>query len=121
MFYAGEVGHEEKVKLLGGARALLYPLNVGEPFGLVMAEAMACGTPVAAIARGAVPEIVDDGLTGGVFNSLESLIAGLERVTSLSREQIRLRANDRFGVTRMVDAYIEVYRRLQQNNATRQR
>ncbi len=63
-----------KVRLFGGARALLYPVQAGEPFGLVLAEAMACGTPVAALDRGAVRELVDDGVTGGVFDDLDAMV-----------------------------------------------
>jgi glycosyltransferase involved in cell wall biosynthesis len=69
--YVGEVDFDAKVKLFGGARALLYPVQAGEPFGLVLAEAMACGTPVAALDRGAVRELVDDGVTGGVFGDID--------------------------------------------------
>ena len=75
--YAGEVGHAEKVALLGGALALLYPVQTAEPFGLVLTEAMACGTPVAALDRGAVREIVEDGITGGIFSSLDQMVDGL--------------------------------------------
>ena len=112
VIYAGEVTHAEKVALLGGARALLYPVQAGEPFGLVLAEAMACGTPVAALDRGAVTELVDDGVTGGVFETLESLVRGLPRVLSLDRRRVRDRAVERFGIQPMVDGYVEVYRKL---------
>lgn len=107
--YAGEVGHEAKVALLGGARALLYPVQAGEPFGLVLTEAMACGTPVAAFDAGAVREVVDDGVTGGVFASLDALVAGLPWVLTLDRGAVRATALRRFGVERMVDAYVDVY------------
>jgi glycosyltransferase involved in cell wall biosynthesis len=110
--FAGELSHGEKAALLGGARALLYPVQADEPFGLVLAEAMACGTPVAALGRGAVPELVDDGVTGGVFQSEEALAAGLPRVLALDRAQVRAAAVSRFGVDRMVDAHVEVYARL---------
>jgi glycosyltransferase involved in cell wall biosynthesis len=110
--YAGEVGHEEKVALLGGARALLYPVQAGEPFGLVLAEAMACGTPVAALDRGAVREVIDDGLTGGIFADERELSAGLPRVFALDRRRVRQRAVERFGAMRMVDEYVAVYERL---------
>jgi glycosyltransferase involved in cell wall biosynthesis len=110
--YAGEVGPEAKVALLGGAQALLYPVQSGEPFGLVLTEAMACGTPVAALDRGAVGEIVEDGVTGGVFSSLEQLIAGLPAVLGLDRASVRARAMERFAPARMIDAYEEVYARL---------
>jgi glycosyltransferase involved in cell wall biosynthesis len=107
--YAGEVDHEGKVALLGGARALVYPLREGEPFGLVLAEAMACGTPVAALDRGAVGEIVDDGVSGGVFGTVEQLVDGLPRVMALDRARVRRSAVERFDVACMVDGYLDVY------------
>lgn len=107
--YAGEVDHEAKVALLGGARALLYPVQAGEPFGLVLAEANACGTPVAALDRGAVRELVDEGVTGGVFATLDALVAGLPGVLALDRARVRSTAVSRFGAGRMVDAYAAVY------------
>jgi glycosyltransferase involved in cell wall biosynthesis len=110
--YAGEVGHDEKVRLCGGARALLYPVQSGEPFGLVLAEAMACGTPVAALDRGAVREVVDEGLTGRIFADEAALAAGLPEVFALDRAAVRRRAIARFGIDRMVDDYIAVYERL---------
>ena len=110
--YAGEVDLAAKVSLLGGARALLYPVQSSEPFGLVMAEAMACGTPVAALGKGAAVELVDDGVTGGIFDSLNALVDGLPRVLALDRNGVRGRAVERFGPDRMVDAHIEVYSRL---------
>src|SRR6476469_5157643 len=110
--YYGEANHEEKVKLYGGARALLYPIQAREPFGLVLAEAMACGTPIAALDKGAVREVVDDGITGLVFDDLEQMANELPRVFDLDRRRIRQRAVERFGVERMVDGYVEVYRRI---------
>ncbi len=110
--YAGEVDLAAKVTLLGGARALLYPVQSSEPFGLVMAEAMACGTPVAALRRGAVGELVDDGVTGGIFDSLDALVDGLPRVLALDRGRVRSRAVERFGPDRMVEAHVEAYSRL---------
>jgi glycosyltransferase involved in cell wall biosynthesis len=110
--YAGEVGHREKTALLGGARALLYPVQSGEPFGLVMAEAMVCGTPVAALDRGAVREVVDEGTTGCVFDSLDALVEGLPSVFALDRALVRARALERFDADRMVAAYLGVYARL---------
>src|SRR6185295_15698790 len=101
--YVGEADFATKVKLYGGARALLYPVQAGEPFGLVLAEAMACGTPVAALDRGAVREVVDDGITGGVFDTLDEMCTGLERVLSLDRHTVREHAVARFGIDRMVD------------------
>lgn len=112
IIYAGEADFAGKVKLFGGARALLYPVQTREPFGLVLAEAMACGTPVAALDRGAVREVVDDGVTGVIFESVDSLAAGLPRVFALDRRRVRERSVERFGVNRMVAEYEAVYRRL---------
>ncbi len=110
--YVGEVDRAALATLLGGARALLYPVQEGEPFGLVLVEAAACGTPVAALDRGAVAEVIDDGVTGGVFDSLDALVDGLPRVLALDRRLVRARAVERFGVDRMVDAYADVYCRV---------
>ena len=110
--YYGEADFAAKVKLYGGARALLYPIQAREPFGLVLAEAMACGTPVAALDRGAVREVVDEGVTGMVFDDLEQMANDLPRVLDLDRRRVRERAVARFGVARMVDGYISVYTRL---------
>jgi glycosyltransferase involved in cell wall biosynthesis len=110
--YAGEVDRAGAARLLGGARALLYPVQAGEPFGLVLAEALSCGTPVAALDRGAVREIVDDGVTGGIFSSIDALADGLPRVVALDRRAVRAEAVRRFGVDRMVDGYAAVYAQL---------
>jgi glycosyltransferase involved in cell wall biosynthesis len=107
--YYGEAGFDEKVKLYGGARALLYPIQAREPFGLVLAEAMACGTPVAALDRGAVREVVDDLITGVVFPDLDAMVAGLDTVFSLDRQRVHQQAVARFGVERMVREYEAVY------------
>jgi glycosyltransferase involved in cell wall biosynthesis len=110
--YAGEVDYDGKVTLYGGARALLYPVQSSEPFGLVLAEAMACGTPVAALDRGAVREVIDDGETGVIFGTLEQMSQDLSRVLTLDRRRVRERAVARFGIGRMVTQYEDVYRRL---------
>ena len=110
--YFGEADFDAKVKLYGGARALLYPIQAREPFGLVLAEAMACGTPVAALDRGAVREVVDDGVTGMVFADLEQMVNELPRLFDLDRRRVRERAVARFGAARMVDEYIAVYLRI---------
>jgi glycosyltransferase involved in cell wall biosynthesis len=107
--YLGEVDHAAKVTLLGGARALLYPVQSGEPFGLVLAEAMACGTPVAALDRGAVREVVEDGITGRVFGSIAEMIQELPAVLALDRAHVRRRAEERFGIARMVQEYVALY------------
>ena len=110
--YYGEADFAAKVKLYGGARALLYPIQAREPFGLVLAEAMACGTPVAALDRGAVREVVDDGVTGMVFENLQQMINDLSRVFDLDRKRVHQRAVARFGAARMVDEYLADYDRL---------
>ena len=108
--YVGEVDFETKVRLYGGARALLYPVQAGEPFGLVLAEAMACGTPVAALDRGAVREVVEDGVTGRVFSDLDTMVQGLDGVMALDRAGVHARAAARFGVLPMVDGYVRAFR-----------
>lgn len=110
--YAGEVGPGEKASFLSRARALLYPLQASEPFGLVIAEAMACGTPVAALRRGAVAELVDEGVTGRAFDSLDELVEGLPDVLALDRRAVRRRAVERFHPDRMVDAHAALYTEL---------
>src|SRR5262249_31815269 len=110
--YYGEASFDEKVKLYGGARALLYPIQSREPFGLVLAEAMACGTPVAALDRGAGRGVVGDGVTGIVFENLEEMATDPPRVFDPDRRLVRERAIARFGAARMVDEYIAVYRRI---------
>jgi glycosyltransferase involved in cell wall biosynthesis len=110
--YYGEADHDARVNLYGGARALLYPIQAREPFGLVLVEAMACGTPVAALDRGAVREVVDDGVTGIVFDDLEQMTINLPRVLSLDRRGVRERAAERFGAERVVREYVAVYHRL---------
>jgi glycosyltransferase involved in cell wall biosynthesis len=110
--YFGEADFSAKVALYGGARALLYPIQSGEPFGLVLAEAMACGTPAAALDRGAVREVVDDGVTGIIYENLDQMANELNRVLVLDRRQVRDHAVSRFGVDRMVREYEAVYKRI---------
>ena len=108
--YVGEADFDTKVKLFGGARALVYPVQSGEPFGLVLAEAMACGTPVAALDRGAVREVVDEDVTGRVFTDLDEMVRGLDAVMALDRRRVRERVVARFGVLPMVDGYVRAFR-----------
>jgi len=110
--YCGPVNDAEKGALLGGARALLFPIDWPEPFGLVMIEAMACGTPVIAWNRGSVPEIVEDGVTGFIVSSEEEAVAALARVGVLDRTLVRRRFEVRFTAERMARDYLAVYRRL---------
>jgi glycosyltransferase involved in cell wall biosynthesis len=119
--YAGEADSAVKVQLYGGARALLYPVQEREPFGLVLVEAMACGTPVAALDRGAVGEIIDPGVTGFAFRDLDQLVAGLPQVLALDRRGVHERATARFGINRMVDEYVAVYHRILDTHRARRR
>jgi glycosyltransferase involved in cell wall biosynthesis len=107
--YAGFVDPSARDRLLGGARALLYPLKAPEPFGLVVAEAMACGTPVAALALGAVPELVEDGLTGALASTAEELPGAVLRCLMLDRRSVAEGARARFGAERMAADYLDVY------------
>jgi len=110
--YVGPVYGEAKSALLGGARALVYPLASPEPFGLVMVEAMLCGTPVAAIECGAVPEIVDAGVTGVYAKTLGELIERVPDALGLDRAAIRRRAERRFSARRMALDYLDAYQRI---------
>ena len=110
--YVGEIGDSEKVDFLGGARALLFPIDWPEPFGLVMAEALACGTPVVARRRGAVPEVISHGLTGLIGESDDELARLSLQVAGISRAACRAEAERRFSARAMTDGYEAVYRRL---------
>jgi glycosyltransferase involved in cell wall biosynthesis len=110
--YVGRVEAPERDRLLAGAAALLYPLLYPEPFGLVVIEAMACGTPVVAVGIGAVPELVDPGLTGYLAPSWEGLAELVPKALALDRAAIRARAVERFDYKRMVDQHEELYHRL---------
>ena len=110
--YLGSVGPQERDALLGGAYALLHLINFDEPFGLSMVEAMACGTPVVAMARGSVREVVDDGVTGFAVQSLDEAEAALERVAGLKRARVRAHARTRFDVCQMAHSYLDVYKRI---------
>ncbi len=109
--FVGEVGHQEKVDLLCGARATLFPISWEEPFGLVMVESMACGTPVIATRRGAVPEVIEHGVTGLIVDSHHQMAAALETADRFDPVQIRRRAESRFSPARMVADYVSVYKR----------
>ena len=110
--FIGEVGGQEKDEFLGNALALLFPIDWPEPFGLVMIEAMACGTPVIAWRHGSVPEVIEDGVTGFVVDSLEEGVQAVERIGSLSRHACRRIFEERYDAARMAQDYLEVYRRL---------
>ena len=107
--YVGEVNEAEKAALLGNARALLFPIDWPEPFGLVMIEAMACGTPVIATPCGAVPEVVDQGITGYIVADVEEAISAVHRIREIDRSGVRARFEQRFTARRMTKDYLDVY------------
>jgi glycosyltransferase involved in cell wall biosynthesis len=108
--FIGEIGDADKAAFLGGARALLFPIDWPEPFGLVMLEALACGTPVIARPCGSVPEIVRSGVNGFIADSVPDLVEAVTRVDALDRAQCRRDFEKRFSVARMVDGYEALYR-----------
>src|SRR6476620_6695135 len=110
--FIGEINDQQKTQFLGEAQALLFPVDWPEPFGLAMIEAMACGTPVLAFRCGSVTEIIQDGLTGAIVDSMEEAIAALPRVVALDRIKVRQHFERRFSATRMAKDYIDVYRSL---------
>jgi glycosyltransferase involved in cell wall biosynthesis len=107
--FVGEIGDGEKPAFLGNAAALLFPIDWPEPFGLVMIEAMACGTPVVAWRCGAVPEVVDDGATGFIVTSEEEAVSAVERASSLDRCEIRRAFERRFTSKVMARNYLTLY------------
>ena len=108
----GEVGEAEKGPFLAGAHALLFPVDWPEPFGLVMIEALACGTPVIAFRRGSIPEVIDDGVTGFIVDSVDEAVAAVDRVGELDRETCRQVFVERFSAQRMAADYLALYERL---------
>jgi glycosyltransferase involved in cell wall biosynthesis len=110
--YVGEIGEDQKEDFLGGAAAVLFPVDWPEPFGLVMIEAMACGTPVIAWRCGSVPEVIDEGVTGFVVDSIEDAVPAARRALELSRVACRRRFEERFSVQRMARDYVSVYEQL---------
>src|SRR4029078_2435950 len=110
--FIGEIHDHQKSEFLGGAQALLFPIDWSEPFGLAMIEAMACGTPVLAFRCGSVPEIIEDGLTGAIVDSMEEAIVALPQVMALDRKKVRQRFEQRFSATRMAKDYVRVYHKL---------
>ena len=110
--FIGEINDEQKPEFLSGAVALLTPIAWPEPFGLVMIEAMACGTPVVAFNRGSAPEIVEDGVTGFVVEDVMSAAAAVRMAVDLPRAQVRARFEERFTARRMANDYLDVYQRL---------
>jgi glycosyltransferase involved in cell wall biosynthesis len=110
--YHGPVGGEERLRALGGARALLHLIDFDEPFGLSVVEAMACGTPVIATRRGSMGEIIEHGVNGFLVDNDDEAVAAVERVGSLDRATVRRSVEQRFHVDRMADEYIALYQRI---------
>lgn len=117
--YVGEVGQDEKVALLGAARALLDPITWPEPFGLAMIEALACGTPVLAFPNGAAPEIVEDGRTGVLCRDVDDMAAAVGRLDSLDRADCRAAVEGHFSSQRMVRDHLRLYRALLEQRVSR--
>jgi glycosyltransferase involved in cell wall biosynthesis len=115
--FIGEVGGKDKDDFLGGAYALLFPINWPEPFGLVMIESMACGTPVIAYPCGSVPEVMEDAVTGFVVRNVEEAARAVERVAELSRARCRRVFEERFSDRRMTRDYLAIYRRVSAQHA----
>jgi len=107
--YHGVVAGVKRLSALSGARALLHLINFDEPFGLSVIEAMACGTPVIATRRGSMPELIDDGVTGFLVNTLEEAISAIDRAQGIDRRTVRRAVADRFSIDRMADAYLALY------------
>jgi len=108
--FVGEINEARKASFLGNARALLFPIDWPEPFGLVMIEAMACGTPVIAFSHGSVPEVVDDGISGYIVDDIAGAVAAVGELDALDRRRVREQFEERFSAERMALDYISIYR-----------
>ncbi len=105
-------GGSARLEALGGARALLHLINFDEPFGLSVIEAMTCGTPVIATNRGSMAELIDDGVTGFLIDSVDDAVSAIDRIDEIDRATVRRSVADRFTVDRMADDYLALYRRI---------
>ena len=110
--FLGEIGYPDKCEFLGQAAALLFPINWPEPFGLVMIEAMACGTPVIAYPFGSVPEVLDQGVTGFLVSDAEEAAGAVARIADINRAGCRRVFEERFSTRRMTHDYLAIYQRL---------
>jgi glycosyltransferase involved in cell wall biosynthesis len=110
--FLGEINEQDKGRFLGDAAALLFPIDWPEPFGLVMIEAMACGTPVIAFRRGSVPEILEDGTSGFIVDTIDQATAAAKQVANLDRASVRAAFERRFTVEHMAQGYLDIYREL---------
>jgi glycosyltransferase involved in cell wall biosynthesis len=114
--YLGEIGEQEKARLLGGARALLFPIDWPEPFGMVVIEALSCGTPVLAWPHGSVPELLEPGVTGWIVDSIDDAVAALAHADTIDRAACRAAFEARFTAERMARDYVAVYKRLRESS-----
>ena len=110
--FLGEIDEREKENLLGHAKALLFPIDWPEPFGLVMIEALACGTPVIAFRKGSVPEVIEHGVTGFVVETVDEAVDAVRRLDALSPRRCREEFEKRFTSTRMAADYVKIYEKL---------
>ena len=117
--YLGEIGEEQKADLLGGALALLFPIDWPEPFGMVVIEAMSCGTPVLAWPHGSVPELIEPGVTGWIVDSIDAAVASLRQVDAIDRRACRAAFERRFTAERMARDYVNVYQQLRTSSRDR--
>ena len=117
--FVGEIGERDKGNFLGNADALLFPIDWPEPFGLVMIEAMACGTPVIAFQRGSAPEVIDDGVSGVLVDDVSKATVAARRIAELDRTQVRAAFERRFDIERMAREYVQIYRGLVRAEETR--
>ncbi len=114
--FIGEIDEDQKTEFLGKARALLFPINWAEPFGLVMIESMACGTPVIAFRNGSVPEVIDEGKSGFIVQSVAEAVVAVSKINQIPRALVRKVFEDRFTTSRMAKDYLHVYSSIIQNN-----
>lgn len=110
--YVGEIGESEKDEFFGNAYALLFPIDWPEPFGLVMIEAMACGTPTIAYLQGSVPEVMEEGGTGFIVKNFKSAVASVQKVSNINRRRCRQIFEERFTAKRMAEDYLKIYKKL---------
>lgn len=114
--YVGEINEQQKTSFLGKAKALLFPINWSEPFGLVMIESLSCGTPVIAFKNGSVPEVIDHGITGFIVESIPEAVQAVGRIGELPRPAIRRVFEEKFTAGRMAEDYLRLYKQVLQDN-----
>jgi glycosyltransferase involved in cell wall biosynthesis len=117
--WIGEISDQQKNEFLGNAYALLFPIDWPEPFGLVMIEAMACGTPIIAYDRGSVPEVMENGVTGFIVDEMEQAVEAVGRVRDLNRARCREVFEKRFTASRMASDYVNTFMRLAESRMRR--